>query len=399
MLPTRKTFYQYLGLHSLLIGIFPFYIPVYIWKQGFGVGEISLFISLAGLGFCGALWVWDRLRFRVDLTTLIGISLLLEILLLYNVHVMQMSRPILLVLGITYGLYNCFYWTTQRALFFDLIDIENSGKKYGNFQIFVGVLLQLGILMGAFLLEWTNFVYLVWASVVIAVIGFFIVVRTRPLYPVTLSQHASLTVRDILGFRDNENSRLVFVIDGLFLFAESFFWLITLFMLAHESFTTLGLMVLSLAVIFGILFFLLKNTIDRLGRKYVYILSVGLYALSWALRAITDNHYSLEVLFLLLVVITFSTSFFRLAMNKRFYDIAKLTRSHDYLVLKSYYTQMAIVVMFGAFGFGVLEIPDSEVVLVPVYWACALLAFLYLLYGTSRYNGECPKSAPERPSP
>ena len=115
MPPTRNTFYQYLGLHSLLIGIFPFYIPVYLWKQQFGIGDISLFIALAGIGFCIALWVWDRLRFMVNLTVMIGISLLLEILLLYNVHVLEMSRPILLALGITYGVYNCFYWTTQRA--------------------------------------------------------------------------------------------------------------------------------------------------------------------------------------------------------------------------------------------------------------------------------------------
>ncbi len=394
MPPNSQNFYQYLGLHSLLIGIFPFYIPVYLWKQQFGIGDISLFIALAGLGFCGGLWVWDRIRFMVNLTVLIGISLALEILLLYNVHVLEMSKPILLALGVTYGIYNCFYWTTQRALFFDLIDVATSGKKYGNFQIFVGVLLQIGILIGGALLEWTNFIYLVWASVVIALVGFFIVTRTKLLYPKTLSQHASLKLKDILAFKDNEHSRTIFLIDGLFLFAESFFWVITLFMLAHESFTTLGLMVLSLAVIFGILFYLLKNIIDRLGRKRVYILAVTMYAASWALRGITDENMSLELLYLLLVVITFSTSFFRLAMNKRFYDIAKMTRSHDYLVLKSYYTQFGIIIMFGALGFSVMEINNSELVLSPVYWICAPLALLYLLYGARRYNGECPNSQP-----
>jgi hypothetical protein len=48
--PTRNTFYQYLGLHSLLIGIFPFYIPVFLWKQGFNIGDISFFIAIAGAG-------------------------------------------------------------------------------------------------------------------------------------------------------------------------------------------------------------------------------------------------------------------------------------------------------------------------------------------------------------
>jgi MFS family permease len=384
--PNKNTFYQYLGLHSLLIGIFPFYIPVYLWKQGFGIGDVSLFISLAGIGFCAGLWAWDRLRLKISLTSLIAVSLALEVVLLYNVYELEMSRPILLVLGITYGVYNCFYWTTQRALFFDLIDPETSGRKYGNFQIFVGVLLQIGILIGGFLLEKTNFIYLLSVSCAIALVGFFIVTRTRPLYPATLARHDSLKLREVFLFKDEEKSRVIFLVDGFFLFAESFFWVITLFMLAHESFATLGLMVLALAVIFGILFFLLKNTIDKLGRARVYVLAVGLYSLSWALRALTSDQLSLHVLFLLLVAITFCTSFFRLAMNKRFYDLAKLTLSHDYLVLKSYYTQFAIALSFGAFGLLTWQMDESQMLLTPIYWTAAASSLTYLVYGASRYN-------------
>ena len=237
MNPNSKTFYQYLGLHSLLIGIFPFYIPVYLWKNAFSLGDVSLFISMAGLGFCVGLWVWDRLRLKINLSALIGVSLMLEILLLYNAYILDMNRLTLLVLGATYGVYNSFFWTLQRALFFDLIDLESSGRKYGNFQIFVGAFLQAGILSGGFLLERTNFIYLLWVSALIALIGFFVVTRTKPLYPKTLSQHKSLSLKDILSFKDDENSKFIFVVDGFFLFAESFFWLITLFLLAHESFS------------------------------------------------------------------------------------------------------------------------------------------------------------------
>ncbi len=386
MPPNSRTFYQYLGLHSLLIGIFPFYIPVYLWKQGFGVGDVSLFISLAGLGFCFGLWSWDRLRLKISLSALIGISLILEIVLLYNVYKLEMDRPVLLVLGVTYGIYNSFFWTIQRALFFDLIDVESSGRKYGNFQIFVGTLLQVGILIGGFLLDRTNFIYLLWVSGFIALIGFFVVTRTRPLYPVTLSQHKSLKLKYVFRFSDSESSKLIFIVDGFFLFAESFFWLITLFILAHESFSQLGVMVLSLAVVFGVLFYLLKNTIDRLGRKRVYTLAVGMYALSWALRAVTHDQLPLHFVYLFLVLITFCTSFFRLAMNKRFYDLAKLTRSHDYLVLKSYYSQIGIAVVFGAIGLTTYQMQNSEILLTPIYWAAAVMSFTYFLYGARRYH-------------
>ena len=386
MPPSRSTFYQYLGLHSLLIGIFPFYIPVYLWGQGFGLGDISFFISFAGMGFCLALWVWDRLRLRINLTSLIGLSLALEILLLFNVHVLEMSRPILLTLGITYGAYNAFYWTTQRALFFDLIDLDSSGRKYGNLQLFVGASLQVGILVGGVLLDRTNFVNLLGVSFVVALIGFFVVTRTKPLYPKTLSEHNSLSLKAVFSFKDNEGSRPIFLIDGFFLFAESFFWLITLFLIAHESFMTLGIMVLGLAAVFGVLFFMLKNIIDKLGRKRLYIFSVYLYVASWAFRALISDELSLEVLYLFLVLITFSTTFFRLTMNKRFYDLAKLTCSHDYLVLKSYFTQFGIMVIFGVLGFAMFQTENSADLLVPIYWSCAVLSLIYLIYGARRYH-------------
>ncbi len=386
MHPNSNTFYQYLGLHSLLIGIFPFYIPVYLWKQGFGVADISMFIALSSVGFCAALWAWDRIRLVVSLTTLIAVSLILEVLLLLNVYVLEMNFLILLVLGITYGAYNCFYWTTQRALFFDLIDLKSSGRKYGNFQIFVGASLQVGIVIGGFLLEKTNFLYLLAVSTVIAVIGFFAVTRAKPLYPKTLLEHTSLKLKDIITFSDKDHSKSVFIIDGLFLFAESFFWVITLFLIAHENFAKLGVMILSLAVIFGILFFLLKNVIDRLGKKRVYRLATYLYAFSWVLRALTDNSLPLDLLYASLVLVTFCTTFFRLAMNKRFYDLAKLTCSHDYLVLKSYYTQFAIIFAFGTFGLLAYHLEASDMILVPVYWGLAMLSLTYLLYGGLRYR-------------
>lgn len=386
MPPTSNTFYQYLGLHSLLIGIFPFFIPVYLWNQGFSIADVSMFISLAGIGFCFGLWGWDRIRLRISLSSLIAISLLLEIVLLFNVHVLEMDRPTLLVLGLTYGIYNSFFWTIQRALFFDLIDVKTSGRKYGNFQIFVGALLQVGILIGGFLLDKTNFINLLWVSAVIALVGFFVVTRTRPLYPATLSTHQSLKLVDVIKFKDGDQSKLIFLIDGFFLFAESFFWVITLFLLAHESFSKLGIMVLFLVVIFGVLFFLLKNTIDKLGKRRVYLLAVALYVLSWALRAIIHDQLSLEIMYLLLVIITFSTTFFRLAMNKRFYDLAKLTLSHDYLVLKSYYSQISIAVVFGGIAFTTYQSQSTAAVLTPIYWIAAFFALIYFVYGAERYK-------------
>ena len=323
-----------------------------------------------------------------------ALTLAMEIVLLFNVHIIEMDRATMLLLGGSYGLYNCFYWTTQRALFFDLIDLESSGRKYGNFQLFVGASLQVGIVIGGFLLEKTNFIYLLGTSSAIALIGFFILSRRPLLYPATLTQHSSLTYRQIIQFKDTDHSRYIFSIDGLFLFAESFFWVITLFLMVQMSYQKLGFMVLSLAVMFGIIWIILKNTIDRLGRNIVYRWAVVLYAGSWFLRALTGANLSLEVWYLLLVVITFCTTFFRLAMNKRFYDLAKLTLSHDYLILKSYYSQFFIAVGFAllAYILGNTRFnPFNPQLLLPFYWLSGWLALTYLVYG---YRPGDKKTAP-----
>lgn len=391
MQPLTRTFYQYLGLHSMLIGIFPFFIPVYLWSNGFELGEVSLFIAAGGAGFCIGLWSWDRLRTRISLVQIIGLSLVLEIMLLLNVMILKMDLAVLVLLGVSYGVYNCFVWTTQRALFFERVDSSNSGRRYGNLQIFVGLLLQVGILAGAYLLDQKGLSSIVVVSLVICIAGLVMFILYSPGTPANLVAFQPVSVGEFLGFRDSDNSRLIFIVDGVYLFLESFFWIISLFLLAHESFMTLGALVLSLAVIFAILFYLLKNTIDKLCRKKVYQFAVVLYAASWGLRGLVDQDLSLAWLFGFLVVITFCTSFFRLAMNKRFFDLARDTRSHRYLILKSYFSQLTIAIVFGLFGVVMLGQANSENLLIPIYWAAAAGALVFLGYGRARYDrAEAP---------
>ncbi len=376
-----QTFYKYLSLHSLLIGIFPFFLPVYLWNHNFTLAQISIFIGISGFAFAVALWVWDHIRQSIDLLRLIGISLVLELVLLLMVKTLAFGWFGLLLLGICYGSYNCFFWTTQRALFFERVNSENSGRSYGNMQMYVGLVLQVGILIGGLLLEKLGFNMVLICSAVVCAIGYYVLSKNNSGVPDSLNQVAPLNLKEVISFKDSHSSKMIFVIDGFYLFLESFFWVISLFLIAHESFVTLGLMVMSLAIIFGILFYLLKNMIDRLDRWRIYRIAVGLYALSWAMRAVVGEDMQLVSLFVFLVLITFCTSFFRLAMNKRFYDLARETVNHRYLVLKSYYSQFAIGVIFIGFGIFINDEMGAEFLMPLLYWVAALLALCFLTYG------------------
>ncbi len=382
-----RVFYQYLGVHSLLIGLFPFFAPVFLWDRQYGLTEISFFISLSGLGFCVALFFWDRLIRNISLFQLMLISFLFEIGVLFSSHI-SFATAMLVCFSISYGVYNCFFWTTQRALFFETLSENNTGRKFGNFQIFVAAILQIGIFIGGVLLERSGLIIIYLISVAICFIAawFFYSQKNTLQLPTQLLNKRVLSIREVIQYKDKHNTRLIFLLDGLYLFLESFFWLITLFMLAHESFWRLGVMVIILSVVFFVIFVIIKNTIDHIATHTMYKIATLLYALSWGIRGFVTDELTLEWLFIMLVAITFCTSFFRLAFNKRFYDLAKLTTAHHYLIKKSYYSQLFIAVIYLLIGLAFSTADNAFEQLQWLYWLCAPLALAYLCYGYQHYQ-------------
>lgn len=332
-----RLFYVFTGLHSFLIGLFPFYIPVYLYTIGLALSQICLFVAATGMGYCLALYLWDRVCRRVSFTLLIVWSFCSEFLLL-SLFFFAKEPSFVLWAGLANGVFNCNFWTIQRLLFVKLINPENSGRNYGNSQIFVLIVLKAGILAGGFFLEQWGLMTVFLASGVIVLLSAAIFASRGMAAPLaeTVKRTQPLTLSAILRFKDPCYSRPVFVVDGVFLYLESYFWVISLFFIVRESFLRLGLVVIMLAVVFGVLFLFIKNSIDSLPNQKVYAAAVSLYALSWVLRGLPgENHGSLTMLWLL-ALITVCTSVFRLSFNKRFFDNARRASAHEYIFVMLY---------------------------------------------------------------
>ncbi len=303
----------------------------------------------------------------------------LECALVASAFFASTSSVAILVLGIANGLYNGYFWTTQRTLFLQLLGQNDTGKRYGNFQIFVTVFLKVGILIGGWLLDAGGLPWLLGLSTIVGGISSWWFYRRAQSQPL----HQTPRVRFIqaLRYQDKHRSSTVFTADGFFLFLESHYWTLSLFVLADENYARLGIIVVVLALLFGLLFYLIKNTIDTIAVSKVYKTAVWLYALSWLLRCFVSNEIGSTELLTLLLVITFCSSFFRLAFNKRFFDIAQSNKGIDYLIIKSYQSQF-----FLGWGFlataGLLAITDSTGAgsLALLYATAALGSLVYLRY-------------------
>lgn len=380
-----KNFYLFLGLHSFLLGFFPFFLPVYLYKAGAGLDEISWFIALTGISFSLTLFCLDYLRGTSYLTPLI-LSFVLESCLL---ALLAFGAPLWLV-GVINGAYSCLYWTLQRVLFLAGGTEKNSGKRFGNFQIYILIMLKAGVFCGSLLLENSGIAVVCLLSFGIACLGglYFFNRRHELNFPASLISQNPLGIRGLLGYKDQSRSRLVFSFDGVFLYLESYFWVISLFLMVGESFIKLGGVVILLALTLGLIFFFIKNRIDTIDKQVMYRVGVVFYMLSWTLRAFFAVDLSQVTQVMLLLVIAFCTSFFRLTFNKRFFDFAKRSGENRYLFVKSHYSQVFIALFFVVLGYCVAGFDDGTVFLQTLYLGAAACSVMYLLYGYEEDSWE-----------
>lgn len=372
-----KIFHLFLGFHSLLLGLFPFFLPVYLLQNGAAVSEICWFITATGIGFTITLFLFDRLR-STSFFVPVVLSFFFEGLLLW----MMQGEVSLLLIGLVNGAYSCLYWTIQRIFFLAGGTTDDSGRRFGNFQIYVLVVLKIGIFIGSLLLENIG----IWAvsllTVIISGTAILLVCRQKKYltFPVAFQAQSALRLTDILLFNDSYRSRQVFTIDGIFLYFESYFWVISLFLVVGKDFVRLGGLVIVLALLLGLVFYLIKNRIDNLDRQKVYRFSVVLYMVSWLMRGSFSESMGLTLQIVALLLIAFCTSFFRLTFNKRFFDIAESSSMYHYILQKSYYSQIFLALSFGILGLISMQMVDGTILLSICYWVGFLLAAVYFRY-------------------
>ena len=381
----QRQFYLFVCSHSFLIGIFPFFLPVYLYKQGLNMTEISLFIALSAAVFSISMYYWDVLKSKLTPRQLLIVCYALELLLIFSfittdAHINQ-SHYLSYFIAASYGLYQCFFWTTQRALFIQRSSSDNTGNRYGNFQIFVVVFLKAGVFIGGLLLDKENAHLLFFVCVITVIISIIAMFKIPGELHWPFLQWPRVSLTEIYQFKDKYRSKEIFALDGFFLFLESFFWLLSLFLILKQSFMQLGLMIIAITIALSLVFLVLKSRIDKLPEQLVYIISIIGYGLSWLLRANLNEELSLFNQFVFLCLIAFLTALFRLAFNKRYYDLAVHSPNTPYVLMKSYYSQGALVLFFIALSI-VFHYQDTLTSLNTGYWLALLLTPLYLIYKT-----------------
>ena len=384
MTGVARLFYRFAGIHSLLIGLLPFFIPVLLWQQGYRLTEVSAFIALTGVGFMIALMGWKALYDRRHWRTILIASFVAELALVASliliIFLIESSVTVFVLAALVNGIYNCFYWITQRTLFSAMSQsktgsqAENkTGKQFGNFQIVIVIFLKIGILMGGYFLAQQQTLWLLVISTLLSVAAYYALCKQAKYNE---SQLTPIDNAAIIDWRQ----KVVFTIDGVFLFCESYFWVLTLFFITDNNVMDLGLLVVGLTVVLSIIFWGIKNTIDKLNQRYVFYSAIVLYAVSWVIRGSVTSLTEHYILLTSIIVIAFLTTFFRLSFNKQFFDDANAQQPLAFIIKKSYLSQRGLVVFFTLLSLVLMIIGESDNTLALLYWCLAPIAVLYGMY-------------------
>lgn len=379
-----RLFYGFAGIHSLLIGLLPFFIPILLWQQGYRLAEVSAFIALTALSFMMALTGWKALYARRHWRAILIGSFVAELLLVASLVapslMSERSLALFVLTALVNGVYSCFYWITQRTLFSAMTQpqIDNkTGKQFGNFQIVIVIFLKLGILMGGYFLAQEQTLWLLIISALLSIAAYYGLCKYAKYDENQLAPYDKTAVLDW-------RQKLVFTIDGVFLFCESYFWVLTLFFITNNNVMDLGLLVVGLTVILSFVFWGIKSTIDKLNQRYVFYSAVVLYALSWVIRGSVTSQPEHYILLVNIIVIAFLTTFFRLSFNKQFFDNANAQDPLAFIIKKSYLSQSGLVVFFTLLSWGLLMMDKENNTLHLLYWCLAPIAVLYGVYPLQR---------------
>ncbi len=378
----KKILYNFLWLHSILTWLFIFFIPVFLYKNWFSLSEISYFISLTWLSFVISMLVWDRIRYKGGIRILIVISFFLEIWILC-VWTLDKNFLFLFLFSIIYWVYNCFFWLTKRVLFVSSTEKHEVWDKFWNIQIIAFVLVKIGILLWSYLLGNNHYDYVLVVSILLSAYGVYYFVSHKKLVKnlEEFSQASPVSLKKVFLFKDRLRSKYIFMLDGPFLFFESFFWLLSLFLITGQSYHKLWILVVVLAIVFSVIFIWIKKKIDKVQWQQLLYVAVILYAFSWIFRWYVGNLEDNYVIYLLVLVIAFCTSFFRLVFNKQFFHTAKSVDTHSYMMMKSYYSQFFIFFIFWVLALIFYNTKWSiEISLMYVYYILAPISLLFILY-------------------
>lgn len=163
--------YLFILLTNLARGMIEVFIPIFLFKTGFTINQIFIYILfvliISILITYPFIWLGNKFKYKY----LIFLSLVFLFILYFYLLFITNNLISLFFLALFYALYRRSYWSGRRYFSLKIIPLKNINSKVGNITIISEIANMISTYLGALILTYTNNIILFITSIVIFLIG------------------------------------------------------------------------------------------------------------------------------------------------------------------------------------------------------------------------------------
>jgi len=271
--------YLSVALRGLAISMLGLFIPLYLYREiGISLNDTLIFFIFYSVifGIFTPLAAKFAARYGTKHTVLLSVPLYLAFIICLHL-LSNYSVPLILV-SLTLGLSQAFYWMGINLAFHHASDHQHRGEEVGKEKAASIIATIIGPLTGGFLITFFGF------PIVFLLTSLLLITATFILF-ISGENHVRyrFSVRSVIN-KHNWKDSIFFVSRGTEVIAKGVIWPLFIF-LTLKSYISLGLVGSLLSVISAFLLLSVGKFSDHRDKRKIIKLVSGFETISWLLRA------------------------------------------------------------------------------------------------------------------
>ncbi|HLC51680.1 MAG TPA: MFS transporter [Candidatus Nanoarchaeia archaeon] len=271
--------YLSVALRGLAISMLGLFIPLYLYREiGISLNDTLIFFIFYSVifGIFTPLAAKFAARYGTKHTVLLSVPLYLAFIICLHL-LSNYSVPLILV-SLTLGLSQAFYWMGINLAFHHASDHQHRGEEVGKEKAASIIATIIGPLTGGFLITFFGF------PIVFLLTSLLLITATFILF-ISGENHVRyrFSVRSVIN-KHNWKDSIFFVSRGTEVIAKGVIWPLFIF-LTLKSYISLGLVGSLLSVISAFLLLSVGKFSDHRDKRKIVKLVSGFETISWLLRA------------------------------------------------------------------------------------------------------------------
>jgi len=276
-------FQALLSFAKSMIGVF---VPVYLFKIGFEIHQILLYVMITSIFVLLALPIATKLIKKIGFKYTIFATIPIYLLHILTINFIQTNNYIYIISSALFGIYCAMFWPAYHTEVIKNSDKKHMSSQIGNIQIIVTLVSTLAPLIGGYILENQNFLTLFTIAGILILIG---IIPLLMSVDIKLDHYkfSSKAYLKVIKSKKHKNCIRAFAAQGIDTFLLLIIWPIIIFILFKGNFFTFGTFVTIVSLITVLIVYFIKQYFDKMNKEKILKKTFRTISIGWLMRSLT----------------------------------------------------------------------------------------------------------------